>query len=119
MLGVSCIAAALRVAEKLQDVKHVLMVLSGKGGVGKSTFASQLAFTLAEQGKQVRFHIVRRLPMHPQYELSLFVLWAFRLGCWMLIFVDRAFPACLVLHRAACIKARRAGPLCGWKITLA
>ena len=34
------------VAERLRDVKHKILVLSGKGGVGKSTFASQLAYGL-------------------------------------------------------------------------
>lgn len=33
----------------LQGVKHIIMVLSGKGGVGKSTVACQLALTLAHQ----------------------------------------------------------------------
>mmetsp|Transcript_23164 Transcript_23164/g.40752 ORF Transcript_23164/g.40752 Transcript_23164/m.40752 type:complete len:370 (-) Transcript_23164:84-1193(-) len=37
----------------LQNVSHVLMVLSGKGGVGKSTVAAQLAHTLASQGYAV------------------------------------------------------------------
>lgn len=32
-------------------VKHKLLVLSGKGGVGKSTFASQLGFALAADGE--------------------------------------------------------------------
>ncbi len=40
-------------------MKHVLLVLSGKGGVGKSTFASQLAFTLA--GKSFLL-VQRRVP---------------------------------------------------------
>jgi Mrp family chromosome partitioning ATPase len=37
----------------LENVSHVLLVLSGKGGVGKSTVASQLAHTLASQGYAV------------------------------------------------------------------
>ncbi|KAH7438715.1 hypothetical protein KP509_04G028200 [Ceratopteris richardii] len=37
----------------MQTVKHKILVLSGKGGVGKSTFASQLAFALAGKDKQV------------------------------------------------------------------
>ena len=42
------------VAERLRDVKHKILVLSGKGGVGKSTFASQLAYGLAsDQDKDV------------------------------------------------------------------
>lgn len=38
----------------MASVKNKLLVLSGKGGVGKSTFAAQLAFALAAQGKEVR-----------------------------------------------------------------
>lgn len=39
----------------LDQVKHVILVLSGKGGVGKSTISSQLALTLKESGFKVRF----------------------------------------------------------------
>lgn len=35
------------------DVKHVILVLSGKGGVGKTTVAVNLAFSLASHGKTV------------------------------------------------------------------
>ena len=41
------------IAEKLAGVKHKVLVLSGKGGVGKSTFSAQLAFTLAAHGRSV------------------------------------------------------------------
>eukprot|EP00946_MAST-07B_sp_MAST-7B-sp1_P001182 g1182.t1 len=41
--------ALAEVAERMADVKHTLLVLSGKGGVGKSTFAAQLAFELASR----------------------------------------------------------------------
>ncbi|ODV97028.1 hypothetical protein PACTADRAFT_32526 [Pachysolen tannophilus NRRL Y-2460] len=35
------------ITEKLSSVKHKILVLSGKGGVGKSTFTSMLAWALA------------------------------------------------------------------------
>ncbi|KAG1106316.1 hypothetical protein G6F42_016802 [Rhizopus arrhizus] len=35
------------IAERLSGVKHKILVLSGKGGVGKSSFTSQLAFALS------------------------------------------------------------------------
>jgi Mrp family chromosome partitioning ATPase len=37
----------------MSNIKHKILVLSGKGGVGKSTFSSQLAFTLAQKNFQV------------------------------------------------------------------
>ena len=33
--------------------KHVILVLSGKGGVGKSTITAQLALSLVEENKKV------------------------------------------------------------------
>lgn len=45
--------AVAAVASRLSSIRHVLLVLSGKGGVGKSTFSSQLAFTLAARGRSV------------------------------------------------------------------
>eukprot|EP00296_Roombia_truncata_P007950 JP446409.1.p1 GENE.JP446409.1~~JP446409.1.p1 ORF type:complete len:334 (+),score=35.95 JP446409.1:24-1004(+) len=45
--------AIAQIAERLKSVKHKVLVLSGKGGVGKSTFSTQLAFALANSNKQV------------------------------------------------------------------
>ncbi|XP_052266657.1 cytosolic Fe-S cluster assembly factor NUBP2 homolog [Dreissena polymorpha] len=39
--------------DHLSTVKHVILVLSGKGGVGKSTVAAQLALGLKQAGKKV------------------------------------------------------------------
>lgn len=41
------------VKERMSEVAHKILVLSGKGGVGKSTFSSQLAWLLSEQDKEV------------------------------------------------------------------
>lgn len=40
-------------ASKLSQIKHKILVLSGKGGVGKSTVSTQLAFCLASKGYEV------------------------------------------------------------------
>ncbi|KAK3707345.1 cytosolic Fe-S cluster assembly factor cfd1 [Vermiconidia calcicola] len=37
----------------LQDIKHIALVLSGKGGVGKSSVTTQLALSLSLQGHNV------------------------------------------------------------------
>lgn len=42
-----------RIKENLSKIKHRIMVLSGKGGVGKSFIAVNLAYGLAMQGKKV------------------------------------------------------------------
>uniref|UniRef100_A0A7S2MGE3 Cytosolic Fe-S cluster assembly factor NUBP1 homolog n=1 Tax=Helicotheca tamesis TaxID=374047 RepID=A0A7S2MGE3_9STRA len=51
------IAAAETEAESLRsslsNISHILLVLSGKGGVGKSTVACQVAHTLASRGYHV------------------------------------------------------------------
>ncbi|ORZ01452.1 cytosolic Fe-S cluster assembly factor nubp1-A [Syncephalastrum racemosum] len=40
------------ITARMSTVKHKILVLSGKGGVGKSSFTSQLAFALAHDGEQ-------------------------------------------------------------------
>ena len=46
-------AEADQIRAALSTVSHALLVLSGKGGVGKSTVASQMAWTLASRGYSV------------------------------------------------------------------
>lgn len=40
----------------LENCKHVILVLSGKGGVGKSTISTQLALSFADSGYKVRLN---------------------------------------------------------------
>ncbi|KRX04156.1 P-loop containing nucleoside triphosphate hydrolase [Pseudocohnilembus persalinus] len=42
-----------KIKKKMADIKHKIFVFSGKGGVGKSTVSSQLAFMLANKGFEV------------------------------------------------------------------
>ena len=42
-----------KIAERMESIGHVILVLSGKGGVGKSTVAANLAYALAERGNRV------------------------------------------------------------------
>ncbi len=42
--------AELKARERLEQIRHKLLVMSGKGGVGKSTVAIYLALGLARRG---------------------------------------------------------------------
>lgn len=44
--------SAEQVKERMSKVKHKILVLSGKGGVGKSTVSTQLSYALAQQESQ-------------------------------------------------------------------
>ena len=42
-----------RLKKRMSDIKHKILVLSGKGGVGKTTMSVNIALTLAEKGFKV------------------------------------------------------------------
>ena len=42
------------IVERMSTIKHKILILSGKGGVGKSTFTSQLTYSIAmDKNKEV------------------------------------------------------------------
>jgi len=43
----------VKIVNNLEHIKHKIVVMSGKGGVGKSTIAANLAFTFSMQGAEV------------------------------------------------------------------
>ena len=47
--------------DHLSGVQHVIMVLSGKGGVGKSTVATQIALGLRHEGKRVTYQSQKKI----------------------------------------------------------
>lgn len=49
-----------QIVASLESVKNILLVLSGKGGVGKSTVASQIAWSLAHWGLKVEFNQIHK-----------------------------------------------------------
>ncbi len=71
----------------MRSIKHKILVLSGKGGVGKSTFSAQLAFALASHGRQVCAH----LHMHHQPQTALLAI---------------AFVQCLRAHQPVQVSAK-------------
>ena len=51
------LSAEVEVIDRLAAIKHVMLVMSGKGGVGKSTVAVQLALGVKDAGFKVRSRI--------------------------------------------------------------
>ena len=52
--GTSCSAAPVKTqAQQLSNIKNIIVVMSGKGGVGKSSFSSLIAIALQKKGYKV------------------------------------------------------------------
>ena len=52
--GKSCSAAPVKTqAQQLSNIKNIIVVMSGKGGVGKSSFSSLIAIALQKKGYKV------------------------------------------------------------------
>ena len=49
--------ALVHIQQRMSLIKHKILILSGKGGVGKSTMSAQLSFALAQRGFQVNITI--------------------------------------------------------------
>jgi hypothetical protein len=63
------------VKERMAQIKHKVLVLSGKGGVGKSTVSAQLAFALAAKGFSVGTHAythIIHMNMHVRIHMRLY-----------------------------------------------
>jgi len=43
----------MKIKTNIQKIKHKIVIMSGKGGVGKSTVATNLALYLSMQGAEV------------------------------------------------------------------
>ena len=65
--------AAANVLSRMSQIKHKILVLSGKGGVGKSTFSSQLSFALArDESKDVGLLGTIKLRLSPTHRCAVF-----------------------------------------------
>lgn len=68
----------------LENVKHVILVLSGKGGVGKSTVSTQLALSLQHSGFKVGCKNYVGIKLDLAQVLISFIFLGWATGYWSL-----------------------------------
>ena len=74
-VSMQCEVETLELQSRMERIGQKLLVLSGKGGVGKSTIAVNLAMSLAQAGKKVGLLDVDllflgRIPFDPRIVIS-------------------------------------------------
>jgi Mrp family chromosome partitioning ATPase len=56
--GAPALTAVEDIKNRMSSIRHKILVLSGKGGVGKTTFTAQMAFSLAaDENTQVHIRL--------------------------------------------------------------
>ena len=95
------------IRQKLLPVKHKIMVLSGKGGVGKSTFTAHLAHGLASSNTvQVTFTVCMGV-------LLLLCVGVCVCMCVHMCVCMCAFM-CMCVHHSVCVCVCVCASLCAW-----
>jgi hypothetical protein len=93
--------------QAIPGVKHIILVLSGKGGVGKSTVSTQLALAFKEKGYKVLYNTHNSFSFSSYHTITPRLF--FRSVYWMLTYVDRASRICWTWRGFLFINAQRDG----------
>ena len=102
------------IKQRMDEVRRKILILSGKGGVGKSTFTAQLGWAFAaDEDVQVRI-ISSGIPDFSKSDL---LAVCSRRGSWMLIFVALQYLQFLALLPSRSIHLLPDGHRCTFKIT--
>lgn len=119
--GSYCMCPALKeVANRMTHVKHKILILSGKGGVGKSMVSSQLAWLLSTK-KQVCFEsrsATGHSPSSHDLALHLILPYLLRSVFLTLICAVLLFPASWVWNQMRFTSRCLVGTLCTSPILL-